>query len=161
MSIEIVSEGVYEVTVTLLPVYNISVTPPASYTINVTTPIAYSIGINGTQGPPGAQGAQGPQGIQGIQGVKGDKGDTGNDGAPGPNQVSTSTATNITGILAGNGTTVQEAQMSTNRLLGRTTAGSGDIEEISIGSGLNMSGGQLTATAQPTGYEQHFLLMGA
>jgi hypothetical protein len=77
MSIEIVSEGVYEVTVTLLPAYTISVTPPASYTINVTTPTAYSIGVNGTQGPPGAQG---PQGIQGIQGPAGSNGTIGVDG---------------------------------------------------------------------------------
>jgi hypothetical protein len=77
MSIEIVSDGVYEVSVTLLPAYTISVTPPASYTINVTTPTAYSIGVNGVQGPPGAQG---PQGIQGIQGPAGANGTIGVDG---------------------------------------------------------------------------------
>ena len=71
MSIEIVSEGVYEVSVTLLPAYTISVTPPAAYTIEVTTPTAYSIGINGVQGPPGAQGPQGPQGPAGANGTIG------------------------------------------------------------------------------------------
>ena len=101
------------------------------------------------------------QGIQGPTGPAGANGTNGANGAPGPNTVSTSTSTNITGILAGNGTTVQEAQMNTNKLLGRSTAGVGDIEEITIGEGLSLSSGQLTATAQPTGYEQHFLLMGA
>lgn len=38
------------------------------------------------------------------------------------------------------------AQMSTGKLLGRSTAGSGGIEEISIGSGLSLSGGTLSAT---------------
>lgn len=98
---------------------------------------------------------------QGIPGPTGPSGTNGTNGAPGPNTVSTSTSTNITGILAGNGTTVQEAQMNTNKLLGRSTSGVGDIEEITIGEGLSLSSGQLTATAQPTGYEQHFLLMGA
>lgn len=37
--------------------------------------------------------------------------------------------------------------MSTSRLLGRTTAATGAIEEISIGSGLTLSGGTLAATA--------------
>lgn len=39
-----------------------------------------------------------------------------------------------------------ELTMSTNRLLGRTTASTGAIEEISIGSGLSLSAGTLTAT---------------
>ncbi len=85
-----------------------------------------SVGVTASQGIPGPTGPQGPAG---------------------PNQVSTSTTTNINGILAGNGTTVQEAQMNTNKLLGRTTAGAGDIEEISIGDGLTLSGGILSAGA--------------
>jgi hypothetical protein len=32
------------------------------------------------------------------------------------------------------------------RILGRSTAGSGDVEEISIGSGLSLSAGTLTAS---------------
>lgn len=38
------------------------------------------------------------------------------------------------------------AQMSSSRLLGRTTAGSGAIEEITVGSGLSLSGGTLSVT---------------
>lgn len=36
--------------------------------------------------------------------------------------------------------------VTTNRLLGRSTAGSGDVEEITIGTGLSLSGGILSAT---------------
>ena len=42
----------------------------------------------------GDQGDTGPQGIQGSP-----QGEAGADGAPGPNEVSTNTATNITGLL--------------------------------------------------------------
>jgi hypothetical protein len=38
------------------------------------------------------------------------------------------------------------AQMNTSKLLGRSTASTGAIEEITIGSGLSLSGGTLTAT---------------
>jgi hypothetical protein len=41
--------------------------------------------------------------------------------------------------------------MSTARLLGRTTASSGAVEEISIGSGLSMSAGTLSATGGGSG----------
>lgn len=84
---------------------------------------------------------------QGLQGATGAQGPTGPQGPAGPNSISTSTATTINGILAGNGTTVQEAQIATNRLLGRSTAGTGDIEEIQIGTGLQLSGGTLVSTA--------------
>lgn len=99
------------------------------------------VSITASQGLPGQQG---PQGIQGIQGPQ---------GPAGPNSISTSTTTSINGILAGNGTTVQEAQIATNRLLGRSSSGSGDIEEIQIGAGLQLSSGTLvsTATGVPSG----------
>lgn len=38
------------------------------------------------------------------------------------------------------------ANLSSGKLLGRSTAGAGAIEEISIGSGLSLSGGTLSAT---------------
>lgn len=38
-------------------------------------------------------------------------------------------------------------EMGTNRILGRTTADPGDVEEITVGSGLSLSAGQLTATS--------------
>lgn len=46
------------------------------------------------------------------------------------------------GAVTGTGIT-----MSTDRILGRTSASTGAIEEISIGSGLSLSAGTLTATA--------------
>jgi hypothetical protein len=38
-------------------------------------------------------------------------------------------------------------EMATDRLLGRTTAGDGAVEEITVGTGLNFAAGQLSATA--------------
>jgi hypothetical protein len=107
------------------------ITPGSNIRMNVVVdsnaPTTVSITASqGIQGPAGAAGAQGPAG---------------------PNQVTTSTSTNINGILAGNGTTVQEAQMSSNTLLGRTSSGVGAIEEISIGDGLTLSSGVLSAGA--------------
>lgn len=69
----------------------------------------------GPQGPQGEQGIQGPQGEQGIQGEtgatgpQGPQGETGPQGEPGPNEVTTSTDTNITGLLKGSGGKVAEA----------------------------------------------------
>jgi hypothetical protein len=110
------------------------ITPGSSIRMNVVvdSKTASNITITASQGLPGAQGVQGP---------------------PGPNQVTTSTSTNITGILAGNGTTVEEAQMASGRLLGRSSSGTGDIEQITVGVGLQLSGGNLisTATGVPSG----------
>lgn len=47
-----------------------------------------------------------------------------------------------TGAITGSGLT-----MATSRLLGRTTAGSGAVQEISIGTGLTLSGGTLSSTS--------------
>ncbi len=72
-------------------------------------------------------------------------------------------STSITGILKGNGTAISAAAaasdyvapgsvltsgltMATARLLGRTTASTGAIEAITVGSGLSLSAGTLTAT---------------
>ena len=73
-------------------------------------------GPQGPQGPKGDTGDTGPQGLkgdtgpQGTQGQKGDTGDTGPQGPAGPNEVGSSTATDITGLLKGDGTAVSAAQ---------------------------------------------------
>ncbi len=65
-------------------------------------------------------------------------------------------------ITSSGGTTpIISTSMNTNKLIGRSTAGLGVMEEISIGTGLTLSGGTLSASAQVPGFEQHFLLMGA
>ncbi len=63
----------------------------------------------------------------------------------------TSTTVNVgTGVitepkLAARAATFAKIQaISTGKLLGRTTASSGDIEELTVGSGLTLSGGTLT-----------------
>lgn len=49
-----------------------------------------------------------------------------------------------TDYLAPGAITSQSVTMATDRILGRTTAGSGAIEEISVGSNLTLSGGVLS-----------------
>lgn len=74
-------------------------------------------------------------------------------------------STTVTGLVKGNGTTLSAAvaatdyvapsayasvnglTMSTNRLLGRTTASTGAAEEISVAGGLSLSGGVLTGAS--------------
>jgi hypothetical protein len=63
-------------------------------------------GATGPQGPQGLQGDTGPTGPTGPQGSTGPTGATGPQGPAGPNTVSGTTATALTGLLAGNGTNV-------------------------------------------------------
>lgn len=73
--------------------------------------------VPGPQGIQGIQGEQGLKGDQGIQGLKGDQGIQGNQGiqgATGPNQVSTSTDTDITGLLKGASSKVAPAISGTD-----------------------------------------------
>ena len=58
----------------------------------------------------------------------------------------------LSGIdLLGQLATAINANLSTGKLLGRSTAGTGAIEEISIGSGLSLSAGTLSATGGGSG----------
>lgn len=73
-------------------------------------------------------------------------------------------STTVSGMMKGDGTAVSAAvagtdyvapgsvttsglTMSTARILGRSSASTGDVEEIQVGSGLNLSGGTLSAQA--------------
>ena len=73
-------------------------------------------------------------------------------------------STTVTGLVKGNGTALSAASagtdyvapgaittsgltMATARLLGRTTASTGAVEEITVGTGLSLSGGSLTNSA--------------
>jgi hypothetical protein len=51
---------------------------------------------------------------------------------------------------SGGSTPTISTNIATNKLLGRSTLGTGVAEQISIGSGLTLSGGTLTNTATPT-----------
>lgn len=82
-------------------------------------------GDTGATGPQGATGATGPQGPQGATGQTGPTGATGPQGPAGPNTVSSSTTTTLTGLLAGDGSTVSVA---------------------TIGAGLTFSAGQLAVS---------------
>ena len=77
-----------------------------------------------------------------------------------PASVTSVTATSP--ITSSGGATPDiSTSMATNKLIGRSTAGVGVMEEITIGTGLTLSGGTLNATATSVGFEQNFLLMGA
>ena len=72
------------------------------------------IGPQGPKGDTGATGETGPQGPQGVQGVQGVQGGTGPQGPSGPNEVTTDTATDIVGLLKGNGANVLAAEAGTD-----------------------------------------------
>jgi hypothetical protein len=56
-------------------------------------------------------------------------------------------APSISAVVKNDAITFAKMQdIATARLLGRSTAGSGNIEEITIGSGLSLAGGELSAT---------------
>ena len=67
-----------------------------------------SVSIKGPQGAKGDTGAKGDPGAQGAQGAQGEQ------GPAGPNEITTETQTNLTGLLKGNGTNVQLAEAGTD-----------------------------------------------
>lgn len=80
-----------------------------------------------------------------------------------PSSGGTVTGVTATSPITSSGGTapVISTYMATNKLIGRSTAGTGVMEEITVGTGLTLSGGTLSATAQVPGFEMNFLLMGA
>ena len=71
-------------------------------------------GERGEQGPQGEPGAAGATGAQGPQGETGPQGPQGETGPTGPNTVSTTTTSNITGLLKGSGGKVAAAVPGTD-----------------------------------------------
>lgn len=63
----------------------------------------------------------------------------------GTNATTAANARTNLGAAASGAITASGLTMDTARLLGRTTASSGAVEEISVGSGLSLTGGSLTA----------------
>jgi len=63
--------------------------------------------------------------------------------------VGTVTSVSATGPLTSTGgaTPTISTSMATNKLIGRSTAGTGVMEEITVGSGLSLSGGTLSASS--------------
>jgi hypothetical protein len=83
------------------------------------------------------------------------------------NTYLTSAVTSIatSGLISGGtitSTGTISTSMATNKLVGRSSAGVGVMEEITVGTGLSLSGGTLSATSSASvGFEMNFLLMGA
>jgi hypothetical protein len=73
------------------------------------------------------------------------------------------TSVSATGLITSSGgnTPTISTSINTSKLVGRSTAGAGVMEEITVGTGLSLSGGTLNATVQSVGFEQNFLLMGS
>lgn len=85
----------------------------------------------------------GPQGPQGETGPQGAQGETGAQGPAGPNQVTTGTATNITGLLKGDGSAVSAA-----------VAGTDYATPAQVSAKLDKTGGTVSGSLLPsTGLE--------
>ncbi len=99
-------------------------------------------GLKGETGPAGAVGPAGPAGANGKDGAPGQ---TGPQGPEGPNRVSAATATDIKGLLKGNGSTVEPAQAGTDYVappkkltVTLTNAGwNGDTEQTVTAQGVS------------------------
>jgi hypothetical protein len=113
------------------------------------------VGPQGIQGPAGLDGATGPQGAQGPQGA------TGATGADGPNNITTSTTTNLTGFLKGNGSVVSadnstyvatSVEVNGHALSSNVTITSADVSLDKAGFGLTIDGGTSVITAGSKGF---------
>lgn len=72
----------------------------------------------------------------------------------------TVTQVDTAGLISGGPITTTgtiTTSMATGKLVGRSTAGTGIMEEITVGSGLSLSGGTLTATGGGTGTVTDFI----
>ena len=97
-------------------------------------------GDKGDPGPKGDKGADGEKGADGAPGPKGETGAQGPQGAVGPNAVSTTTSTDITGLLKGAGGKVAKAVAGTDYAAASHTHKTSDVEgldEILSKPGLN------------------------
>lgn len=103
-------------------------------------------GDKGDTGSPGAQGATGPQGPQGATGPAGANGQ---DGASGPNLVGSTTTTDLTGILKGNGSTVTTATAGSDYVASETDP---KVGTLTNGKWCTSNGSTVSCTSdEPTG----------
>jgi len=98
--------------------------------------------------------ARAPAGAPGLRTL----GTGSNQAAPGsgsgsyvPNSRTISTTAPLSGGGALSSNLTLTTSMATNKLIGRSTAGTGVMEEIAVGTGLSLSAGTLSATASSAG----------
>lgn len=103
------------------------------YEVSVTSPSA-TISVAGT----------GPQGPQGPTGPTGPTGATGSQGPTGPNNLTSSTTTNLSGILEGNGSNVGTAT------IGNSLSYSGGTLGINLANANSWTGSQTLTAANST-----------
>jgi hypothetical protein len=85
----------------------------------------------------------------------------GNPRVPGGGGGGVTSVTATSPITSSGGATPNiSTSMNTNKLIGRSTVGVGVMEEITIGSGLNLSAGTLSATGTTSDSLSPLLLMG-
>lgn len=107
--------------------------------------------LKGAKGDTGAQGPQGETGPEGAQGPKGDKGDTGETGATGPQGPTGETGPQ--GPKGDTGARGPQGIQGPQGPAGTTEwAGIEDKPFSTIGSGLSVDNGVLSATGGDTGY---------
>jgi hypothetical protein len=91
---------------------------------------------------------RGPQGIQGEQGEKGDQGVQGEVGPPGPTDYNLLTNVPATFPPSAHTHVVSNiTPVSGTHLIGRHAGGSGDAQEVSVGNGVEFSGGGIRRSA--------------
>ena len=139
------------------------ITGQGSTTYSVSVGARGPIGPQGEQGevgPTGPQGEQGEVGPTGPQGDPGESGTPGENGAPGPNQITTSTFTNLTGYFYGNGSNVTGATAGSFlaeplKIAIRLQNGGIACTQINIGNVVGFSG--ILKLAPLTGYRDYTL----
>lgn len=93
-------------------------------------------GDQGEKGDKGDKGDPGDKGADGAPGAQGPQGETGAQGATGPNEVSTTTDTDISGLLKGAGGKVAPAVAGTDYAAASHTHAQADVTGLAAALGL-------------------------
>jgi hypothetical protein len=107
---------------------------------------SWNLTIAGERGQPGVDGADGQNGADGVNGIPGAAGAEGPTGPTGPNSITTSTSTNGTGFVKGNGSVISFAASIVNADID-ASAGIVDTKLATISTADKVSNSATTATS--------------